>query len=106
LLLTSFLIGVLFSSYIAKVYDNILLKTSSQGSFNNQKDLDLSDFWDTYNILKENYYDAEDLKKEDLVHWMTKGLIDSMWDRHSEFMVPEEKEKFEEVLSGDFEWIW
>ena len=101
--------GVFTTLYIAKSDDDSLLKTSGNSVFSssqNQKDLDLSSLWDTYNILKENYYHVEDIDADQLVQWMTKWLVDAVGDRHSEFMIPEEKEKFEQVLSGDFEWIW
>ena len=99
LFLTSFLLGVFLTLYLTKSDDNILWKTS-------WNELNFSSIEDTYNILKENYYDAETIEKKDLIQWMKKGLVEAMWDRHSEFMTPDEKEKFEEVLSGDFEWIW
>ena len=107
LFLTSFLLGVFSTLYTAKTDINILWKTGSKDLFSesNMWNLDFSSLKDTYNILKENYYDVEDIEKEVLVQGMKKGLVDAIGDRHSEFMTPDEKEKFEEVLSGDFEGI-
>ncbi len=106
LFLTSFLLGVLATIYIAKSSDNILWKTLWESSISDERGLDFSSIQDTYNILKENYYDIETIEKSELIQWMKKGLVEAMWDRHSEFLDPEEKEQFNEVLSGDFEWIW
>lgn len=69
-------------------------------------DLDLTNFWTTYQIIKNNYYDLEGIKKQDLVDGMSKGLIDAIWDKHSEFLTKTENEDFSKMLSGDFEWIW
>lgn len=108
LFLTSFLLGVFSTVYVAKTDNNILSETRWKASFSesNIENLDLSSLTDTYNILKENYYNVDDIEKESLIEGMKKGLVDAIGDRHSEFMTPDEKQKFEEVLSGDFEWIW
>ena len=106
LFLTSFLLGVFATLYIAKSNDNILWKTSWGVLVWDTKWLDFSSIQDTYNILKENYYDVDTIEKSALIQWMKKWLVDAMWDRHSEFLTPDEKEDFDAVLSGDFEWIW
>ena len=56
--------------------------------------------------MKDNYYDVDTIEKSELIQWMKKWLVDAIWDRHSEFLTPDEKEQFDAVLSGDFEWIW
>jgi len=108
LFLTSFLFWVFSTLYVAKSDDNILSKTrwNSIFSLQNQWSLDFSSLNDTYNILKENYYDVDEIEKQVLIEWMKKWLVEALGDRHSEFMTPEEKERFEGVLSWDFEWIW
>ena len=105
LFLTSFLLGVLSTIYIAKSNDDILWKISWSSFVSDTNTLDFSSIQDAYNILKENYYDVDTIEKSELIQWMKKGLVDAMWDRHSEFMTPEEKDQFDAVLSGDFEWI-
>lgn len=76
-------------------------------TFNNSvsSDLDISYFWEVYNFIKENYYSFDWIKKEVLVNGMIKGMVESLGDKHSEFMTKKEKQQFEEVLSWDFEWI-
>jgi carboxyl-terminal processing protease len=41
-----------------------------------------------------------------LAYWATKWLVESLWDKFSEFMPPEENKQFSQALSWDFEWIW
>jgi carboxyl-terminal processing protease len=33
-------------------------------------------------------------------------MVESLWDKHSEFMTISETERFNQALSWDFEWIW
>lgn len=107
--LTSFLLGVIFCYYIAKISWITLLKTSENNiqTLKNtyQDELDLEEFWEVYNILKSEYYSAEAVKKEDLENGIIKWLVEALGDKHSEFMDPETNEKFQQVLSWDFEWI-
>ena len=71
-----------------------------------KNELDLAELWEVYNILKSEYYLAENVEKKDLEDVVIKWLVNALWDKHSGFMDPETYEKFQEVLSGDFEWIW
>lgn len=107
--LTSFIAGIIFSYYLGNYYDFWMLKSGSwttQTLKNTYQDeLDLSEFWEVYNILKQEYYSAEEVSKEDLENGAIKGLVEALGDRHSEFMDPETNEKFQEILSWDFEWI-
>ncbi len=71
-----------------------------------KKDLELSDFWKTYNIIRNNYYDVDWLTKQELVYWAIKWLVEATWDKHSNFMTPKETKRFWEVLGWEFQWIW
>lgn len=102
LLLTSFFLGFSFSQYIANNDSSKMLKNNLE----KENDLNLEDFWDVYNLVKSNYYEIDNIKKKDIIDWLTSGLIKSLWDKHSEFMTKSEKETFEDTLSWDFEWIW
>lgn len=120
--LTSFIIG--FNSYyfslnkeIWTYLDKINFVKNYTNLENNQnnkllsdlllkKDLDLNKFWEVYNLISKNYYSSDTIKQKDLVYWATKWLVESLWDKFSEFMVPEENKKFSESLSWDFEGIW
>ncbi len=105
--LTSFFLWY-FSSFLPLNREDInSSKEFSEKAFNNSvsSDLDISYFWEVYNFIKENYYSFDWVKKEVLVNWMIKGMVESLGDKHSEFMTKKEKQQFEEILSWDFEWI-
>lgn len=72
----------------------------------NENELNLDAFWNVYSIIKEEYYSKDTIKKEELVEWAIKWIVDSLWDKHSEYMTKEETTRFNEALSWDFEWIW
>jgi len=101
--LTSFVLGALINEYTSyfPLENKINIWTNK-----NEWDLDLTLFWEAYNKIKKEYYSIEWIKKEDLVSWMVSWLINSLWDRHSQYMSSTEKKSFEETLSWDFEWIW
>ncbi len=99
--LTSFITGYIFSEYKEEFLVNKNVSTVNKGD----KSLDLTLFWEAYNKIKKEYYSIEWIKNEDLVSWMITGLVNSLWDRHSEYMSTIEKKAFEETLSWDFEWI-
>lgn len=112
--LTSFLLWVFLSDKIKESYVNNILKTQNTWDKNisrtwifwYKKDLDLDKFWKTYSIIKHDYYDLNWIKKQDLVDWAIKWLVDALWDKHSEFFSKKENKEFERMLSWDFEWIW
>lgn len=108
--LTSFLLGVIVSFYIGKNINNKLLINQKgvdiMSVIKNDNDLNLEKFWEAYKYIKNDYYENNWLKKEDLVDWAIRWMVHSLWDKHSEFMTAEETKKFNETLSWDFEWIW
>ena len=105
--LTSFLLGVLFSLRITNYFESNLLKNYYNiPEWNLREDLDLSKFWLSYDIVKNNYYDSQELNDQELIEWSVRWLIDWLWDRHSEYFNKEENKNFTESLSWDFEWIW
>ena len=104
--LTSFILGVIFSFQIANNYGSPLWKTLKNGYSFSQNDLDLHRFWEAYELIKKQSYDIDHIDEEKLIDGAISGLVQWLWDKHSEFMTKEEVKKFNEVLSGDFEGIW
>ncbi|MCF7812606.1 S41 family peptidase [Candidatus Gracilibacteria bacterium] len=69
------------------------------------KDIDLSIFWETWNVLEANFLHKEEFAIQDQVYGAAKGLTQSLDDPYTVFMTPEETKKFEESISGEFEGI-
>lgn len=105
--LTSFIFWVVFSNLLYLEDKSEVELKENLKVFNNssKEDLDLTTFWEVYDEVKKNYYSFEWIKNEDLVNGMIKWMVESLWDKHSEFMNIEEQKQFEDMLSWDFEWI-
>ena len=85
---------------------NILTKKLEETWIIKKDELDLDNLYNIYDVIKKEYYDVEWLKKQDLVDWISKWLVEALWDKHSEFMPKKENADFQNTLSWNFEWIW
>ena len=108
--LTSFLFWILFSFFLSQNNVIPMWKTIQNYSDfignNTSQDLNLQRFWEVYDTIQKYSYDIDHIDKQNLVDGAIKGLVEWLWDKHSEYMTIEEKKRFEESLSWDFEWIW
>jgi len=102
---TSFILGVLSCFYVANFVDFGLWKTYEKVITNTGGNLDMTEFWEVYNIIEEDFFSSSEIEKKDLVDGAITWLVESLWDQHSEFMDPELTEKFNQALEWDFEWI-
>lgn len=105
LLLTSFILGVIFSLFLGNIFPWALWKTSEKSKIFSEEKLDLEEFWNVYNIIEQDYFSDGGVQKDELVRWAISWMVEALWDQHSEFMSPDETEKFNQALEGDFEWI-
>ncbi len=103
--LTSFLLWYLYNDYLSSLSHKHNKNLSVIENVSN-KDIDLKFLWEVFSIIKKEYFSIDWIKNEDLVSWMVSWMVKSLWDRHSEYMSPDEKKSFEDTLSWDFEWIW
>lgn len=62
-------------------------------------ELSLETFWSSFDIIKDNYYSYSSLKTEDIENGLIRGLVESLDDKHSEFMDRKQKEQFNETLA-------
>jgi len=68
-------------------------------------DVNLSLFWEAWNMLKEKYAKQEDLKTQDMIYGAISGMVNSLKDPHTVFMNPTDSKKFLEDVTGSFEGI-
>lgn len=108
--LTSFLFWILFSFFLSQNNVIPMWKTLQNYSeligIESSKDLDLQRFWEVYSTIEKYSYDINHINKEDLVDWAIKWLVEWLGDKHSEYMTTDEKKRFEDSLSWEFEGIW
>ncbi|MFT5281135.1 MAG: carboxyl-terminal processing protease [Flavobacteriaceae bacterium] len=67
-----------------------------------EKDADFDSFWQVWRLLDEKYPNIDEVSLEKRIWGATKGLVESMGDPYTVFFDPEESEKFEESLGGEF----
>ncbi|QRN82206.1 S41 family peptidase [Chloroflexota bacterium] len=63
-----------------------------------------SPFWETWDLLHENYVD-QPLNDTDLMRGAIEGMLASLGDKHTSYMTPEEFTQANESLTGEYEGI-
>ena len=71
----------------------------------NDKNLDFSLFWTTWDRLSAAYLDKEALKPQEMIYGAIKGMIASLGDPYTVFLPPEENKEAKEDLNGSFEGV-
>lgn len=100
LFLTSFALGFYTSWKTQNFFPQI-----SQISESETGNLDLTNFWKVYNIVALDYYGSDEIDPKKIEQWMIEWMVNSLWDKFSEYMSIEETKQFNEALAWDFEWI-
>jgi carboxyl-terminal processing protease len=75
------------------------------GSSRPQRDVDLSEFWQVWNLLDEKFVSStttESISGEDKIYGAIQGLVEAYGDPYTVFLPPEDASKFEEDISGNF----
>lgn len=103
--ITSFVLGMLSCLYVSNFVDIGLWKTYEKVVTSTGGSLDMTEFWEVYNIIEKDFFSSREIEKKDLVDGAIIWLVESLWDKHSEFMDPDLTEKFNQALEWDFEWI-
>ena len=68
------------------------------------KDVDFNLFWETWNMIKAEYYD-ENIPDTKLFYGALSGMVAALEDPHTMFMTPENTDEFNQELDGKFEGI-
>lgn len=67
--------------------------------------VDLGEFWQVWNLLEEKFVSAtstDTVDKQERIYAAIEGLVDSYGDPYTVFLPPEDAEKFEDDISGNF----
>jgi carboxyl-terminal processing protease len=68
-------------------------------------DLNFDLFWQTWDMIKSNYVDHDQLTDKQMFYGALKGLVGSTKDPYTVFMDPEDAKMFNEDLAGSFSGI-
>jgi len=80
-----------------------LYRQDKQGHLSS--DIDFSLFWQTWDVVKDNYVDQDKLTDKQMFYGALKGLVSSLDDPYTIFMNAEEAKLFNEDLTGVFSGI-
>ena len=69
------------------------------------KEIDFSLFWKTWDFLKEKYVDKNSLDAQKLVYGAIKGMLKATGDPYTTFFDPEETKSFAQDMEGSFQGI-
>jgi carboxyl-terminal processing protease len=67
--------------------------------------IDFSLFWNVWDLLKSKYVNTGDLDARKLYYGAIKGMMEATGDPYTTFLDPNENQKFDEDISGNFEGI-
>ncbi|EKD62218.1 MAG: hypothetical protein ACD_52C00264G0003 [uncultured bacterium] len=74
-------------------------------SYQPERELDFSLFWDVWDRLENGYYDKSKIKHGDMVYGAIKGMVSSVGDPYTVFFTPKENAIVQEDLNGNFEGV-
>ncbi len=64
--------------------------------------LDMQLFWKSLDFVKEKYFKPAEIDNQKLLYGAISGAIDSLGDPYSRFFAPDDAQKFEEDIEGNF----
>ena len=97
-----FLIVVSFSLGITVGKNNGGFSASAATPENSVLNADISVLWEIIGLIKEKYFDAKNIKDQDLLYGAIDGVVKSLDDPYSDFFNPSDAKKFYEDLNGSF----
>jgi len=66
------------------------------------EEVDLSSFWQAWNLLHDNFFGKSELKTQDLIYGAIEGMVKSADDPYTVFFPPAESKAFTEQIQGSF----
>ncbi|HUX35840.1 MAG TPA: S41 family peptidase [Candidatus Paceibacterota bacterium] len=78
------------------------VKDVSNATEGQPSSVDFGTFWQTWQIIGQNYLNASKIKSQDEVYGAIDGLVKSLNDPYSVFLPPQQNEKFQEDVQGNF----
>ncbi|MDD2757749.1 MAG: S41 family peptidase [Patescibacteria group bacterium] len=72
---------------------------------NRSDSIEFNQFWEVWDKIKEKYVSSKDVKDADMFYGAVQGLVYSLGDPYSMYLVPKAAEEFTKDLSGELEGI-
>lgn len=84
---------------------NLLGKYSEAKPGRLTEDIDFELFWDTWDVITEDYVDKEHLEEKKIFYGALRGMVAAVGDPYTVFMNPKVAQEFSNDLAGTFEGI-
>lgn len=68
-------------------------------------DVDFSTFWQTWDLLSQEYVDKRKLDPQKMVYGAISGMVRSVDDPYTVFLTPDQSKDFKEDIDGSFEGV-
>ncbi|MBP5204554.1 S41 family peptidase [bacterium] len=66
----------------------------------NENGVDMSRFWQVWNLIKQDYVDSDTIKDEDLIEGAISGMVDELGDSATVFLDAEQTKAFNDSSAG------
>jgi carboxyl-terminal processing protease len=109
--ISKFVTGILlcgclfFSGFLVGKSSLSSIFTSKIGEETLYTKADFGIFWQAWDVIKQKYKDADKIDDQKMIYGSVGGLVDSLGDPYSEFLVPDVSKRFLEDIKGTFEGI-
>ncbi|MBA4336696.1 hypothetical protein C0416_02885 [bacterium] len=95
-------INILYNLHQAGFINTIITPTDYTAI---REDASYEVFLDVYNTILDEYVDKDSVEERDLIYGAISGMVTSLADPYSTFMLPQDAQTFQESLSGTFDGI-
>jgi len=59
-------------------------------------------FWQAWDLVEDRFYTTEPLNTQEMVYGAVRGMVESLGDRHTVFLTPDQADLFRDDLEGEF----
>ncbi|PLX25531.1 hypothetical protein C0580_02305 [Candidatus Parcubacteria bacterium] len=84
---------------------NAIKKSTNPNFASEEREVNFAIYESTMRILKNNYYNSNDIDNKEMFYGSLEGLVSSLDDPYTQFFSPRDKENFEEQIEGELEGI-
>jgi carboxyl-terminal processing protease len=85
-----------------KLPENITVHGVSNIENGEPADIDFTFFWRAWKAIEDGYLRNDKIASQDKVYGAINGLVNSLQDPYSEFLSPQDNQKFREDIQGNF----
>lgn len=102
-LLILIILIIIVSAFLSYVLTKTLSSNVKGSSIFSNKDYNVEEFSEVYDLINDSYYKKVDKKK--LINGAINGMLESLGDPHTSYFNESQTENFNEIMNGSYEGI-